>query len=311
MTDDGPEQRIPFGTVRKLLAALLAAVAIAGVTLLAWHHAQPPRRCAPGMAPLGTRCCGEGQRLEGDRCQGRPTRCANLMVVTASGCQPHRRPIAIAGGRLKLGPIDWEAQRRVAPYAADVPAFAIDSHEVTEGDWAACVDQGHCPQLPDSGEPGRARAGVSAGEAETYCRALGGWLPTRDQLAYAALGTSGRRYPWGETGAVCRRAAFGLAKGPCATGAQGPELAGSHPEGASPDGVQDLAGNVAEWTAPSDGRSSVRGGSWQHVSATDLRSWSFMIMGAAERSAAVGFRCAYPAEVAARDAGGRPPVEED
>ncbi|RLB64928.1 MAG: hypothetical protein DRI90_03385 [Deltaproteobacteria bacterium] len=311
MTEGGLDQRIPFGVARTLLAAALAAVAVAGVGLLAWHHAQPPRRCAPGMIPLGTRCCGQGQRLDGDRCQGTPTRCADLMVVTATGCHPRRRPIAIAGGRLELGPIDWEAQRRVKPYAAEVPSFAIDSHEVTEGDFAACADRGHCPRLPDSGEPGRARANVSAGEAETYCRAQGGSLPTRDQLAFAALGVSGRRYPWGETGAVCRRAAFGLAKGPCATGAQGPELAGSHPEGATPNGVQDLAGNVAEWTAPTDGRSSVRGGGWADGSAADLRSWSFVMMRVDERSPTVGFRCAYPPEAATGKTGGHLPSEED
>ncbi|MBW2455340.1 MAG: SUMF1/EgtB/PvdO family nonheme iron enzyme [Deltaproteobacteria bacterium] len=294
MSDDGAGSTIPFGWARKVLAAVFATVLIAGVCLLAWHHSQPPQRCAPGMIPLGTRCCGEGQRLEDERCLGKPSRCAAGMKVTDAGCVPTRSLIVIAGGRLELGPIDWEAQQRVRPYAADVPPFALDSHEVTEADWAACVDRGTCPPLPDSGEPGRARTGVSASEAEAYCRAHGGSLPTRDQLAFASLGPDGHRYPWGATGAVCRRAAFGLERGPCAEGARGPELSGSHPDGVSPAGVHDLAGNVAEWTAPTDGQSSVRGGSWQDGSAADLRGWSFVLLPAEERSPAVGFRCAYP-----------------
>src|SRR6185503_21054203 len=101
-----------------------------------------------------------------------------------------------------------------------------------------------------------------------------GALPSRDQLAFAAAGQTGRRYAWGDTGAVCRRAAWGLASGPCAEGASGPEIAGAHPDGASPEGVLDLAGNVAEWSAPDRADApvaEVRGGSFADGAASALR----------------------------------------
>src|SRR5208283_929136 len=113
---------------------------------------------------------------------------------------------------------------------------------------------------------------LTAYEAERFCEWAGGALPTSVQLAFSAAGPSGRRYPWGDTGAVCRRAAWGLVRGPCGRGAVGPELAGSHPDGATPEGVLDLAGNVAEW-AVSPGGFEARGGSFRDGTASAMRSW--------------------------------------
>ena len=107
------------------------------------------------------------------------------------------------------------------------------------------------------------------------------------------------RYPWGDTGAVCRRAAWGLTRGPCGTGATGPDTVGSHPDGATPLGIQDLAGNAAEWVEtfePCDAGPClgvVRGGSYTTDLATDLRTWVRREIPAESREATVGFRCAY------------------
>jgi formylglycine-generating enzyme required for sulfatase activity len=165
---------------------------------------------------------------------------------------------------------------------------------VSEAAYAECVRAGACTALPTSEEPGLARAWAALGQAQAYCRFRGGALPTPDQWRLAAMGTEGRRYPWGDTGAVCRRASFGLDQGPCAEGARGPELAGAHPAGASPDGVQDLAGNLAEWTLSPAGEASVRGGSWRDATATALRTWHERPAPSSAGSAEVGFRCVYP-----------------
>src|SRR6185437_11689056 len=205
--------------------AVGAALAlVAGVVTLARSRAEPPARCAPGMVALGARCCGEGQHLDGERCAGTPARCAAGMDVTPSGCVAPPRRVRIEGGRLRIGPGDWEAQGVVEPYEVEVAPFEIDALEVGEARWAACSAAGVCPALALSGEPGRPVTGVTRDEAERFCRWDGGALPTAAELAFAAAGRAGRRYPWGDTGAVCRRAAWGLVSGPCGWGASGPEL---------------------------------------------------------------------------------------
>ena len=281
----------------RLVAVLVTAAAlIAAVVLFASSRAEPPARCAPGLIALGPRCCGGGQHLEGDRCAGAPRTCAEGMSVTTDGCVRVAFPVPIAGGVLHVGPGDWEAQGVVTPYETTVAPFALDSLEVTEQRWTSCVIAGACAALPLSGEPGRPVAGVTLLEAGTFCRFAQGALPTRDQLAYAAAGRAGRRYAWGDTGAVCRRATWGLVDGPCATGARGPELAGSHPDGASPDGALDLAGNVAEWTlpiTPAAHETEVRGGSFADSAASSLRTWQRRVVAIDARSREIGFRCVY------------------
>jgi formylglycine-generating enzyme len=283
-----------------LLALTLAAAALtAAVAWLASSRAEPPARCAAGMIALGPRCCGEGQHLDGaDRCAGPPRACAAGMRTTPSGCLGVAHAVAIPGGVLHVGVGDWEAQGVVTPYEAVVPTFALDALEVDEQRYEACVADGACTKLALSGEPGRAVSGITVAEASTFCRWATGALPTRDQLAYAAAGRAGRRYAWGDTGAVCRRAAWGLVDGPCGQGAAAPELAGSHPDGASPEGALDLAGNVAEWTlpeAPDARKTEVRGGSFADGAASALRSWQRRVMPVETRSSEVGFRCAYGA----------------
>jgi formylglycine-generating enzyme required for sulfatase activity len=221
------------------------------------------------------------------------------MRVTPAGCVPMTSVVALQGGRVRVGPVDWEAPSGVAPRELTLEPFALDSHEVVESDYLACVEARRCAPIELRGEPGLPVTGATRREAEQYCRWRGGRLPTSDEHTFAAMGLAGRRYPWGETGAVCRRAAFGLADGPCAVGARGPELAGSRPSGASTEGIHDLAGNVAEWTADADPTGPelavVRGGSWQDSTAPALRSWSVRSVGAEIRSAAVGWRCAFAA----------------
>ena len=140
-------------------------------------------------------------------------------------------------------------------------AFRLDRREVTVADFALFlsyaggeahfrpdqpierVSGGYLPQAGHEHEPARH---VTWSAARDYCLWAGKRLPTEAEWERAAAGLEGRTYPWGEEGAGCWIAV-------CFTGntfcADGPLDVGSRPAGASPEGVLDLAGNVAEWVA--------------------------------------------------------------
>ena len=276
--------------------AAVAVGSIAAVVARARHDAADPARCA-GLVAIFDRCCAPGQTVVSGRCTGRPSSCPPGLDVTASGCVGEQRRVFVAGGLLHAGAGDWEAEGRVRPHDATIASFELDVLETTEGAYAACVAAGRCRELSLSGEPGRALGGVTRSEAEAFCAFVGGRLPTEDEWTFAAGGPKARRYPWGETGAVCRRGVWGIVSGPCGFASTGPELAGAHPDGASAEGVQDLSGNVAEWVAaqPGEKEGVVRGGSFASELATDLRTWQRRSVPPASRSAEMGFRCAYDA----------------
>jgi sulfatase modifying factor 1 len=227
---------------------------------------------------------------------GAPASCPPPLAALPEGCAARATRVRIAGGTLHAGAGDWEAEGRVRPHDAVIAPFEMDALEITEQVYGACMAAGRCPSVSLSGEPGRAAFGLTRAEARAVCAFSGGRLPTEDEWTWAAGGANARRYPWGDTGAVCRRAAFGLQDGPCGFGAAGPEIAGSHPDGATPQGLMDLAGNVAEWVegeAAGSGLGLVRGGSWGSSFAVDLRSWQARAVPADLRSPEVGGRCVY------------------
>jgi formylglycine-generating enzyme required for sulfatase activity len=113
---------------------------------------------------------------------------------------------------------------------------------------------------------------VSARDAAAFCEYYGLRLPSEEQWEFAARGTDGRRYPWGNRLPVKqgeRLANFGTVNCCAADDADGYSLfapVGSYPGGASPHGLLDMAGNVWEWTASpfpgKPGQIALRGGGW-------------------------------------------------
>jgi formylglycine-generating enzyme required for sulfatase activity len=202
------------------------------------------------------------------------------------GPEPTARIVDIPASEVTIGPSDWEAEGRVASRVVKTGPFRIDAYEVTVRRIVR----------PDSvGDYGRPVSGITLEEARRWCKTFGGRLPTEDEwiVAAAGAGEKPRRYPWGNTGAVCSRAAFGLKEGPCARGADGPDTAGAHPDGATPEGVHDLAGNVAEWVETGTPESVVRGGAWDTMLATELRTWVRRTVPPDTKDPTIGFRCAY------------------
>ncbi len=211
----------------------------------------------------------------------------------SGGCALPDARITIAGGTSHFGAPDWEGPLQ-SLHDVNVATFALDRAEVSVARFRACAAAGACPKIPDDSEPGRPVRNVSPSEASAFCAFVAGRLPSGDEWLFAAAGSAGRRYPWGNTGLVCRRATFGLVAGPCARAGSGPDLAGARPDGATPEGVLDLSGNVAEWTLERDGSFAARGGSYRSELAGELKAWA--VEPRQTRAAHVGFRCAYSAD---------------
>ncbi|HEY6081475.1 MAG TPA: SUMF1/EgtB/PvdO family nonheme iron enzyme [Polyangiaceae bacterium] len=277
----------PLGRLALGLAGLgLGALLVARFAL---ERRLPPERCPVGMLALGPRCCGAGQTLVAGDCTGRAQSCSSAQELDAKGqCVARSGVVSFTAGELQIGAADWEGATGAERFPrTHVDAFQLDRSEVTLERWLRCSA---CP--PRAGEPGLPLSDVTPAEAEVFCQSQAGRLPTAAEWVWAAAGGSARRYAWGNSGLVCRRAAFGLEHGPCADGGR-PELAGSRPDGASPEGVLDLSGNVAEWTRERAGGYAARGGSYRSTAAADLKAWA--AVAPAEKALHIGFRCAYPA----------------
>jgi serine/threonine-protein kinase len=89
---------------------------------------------------------------------------------------------------------------------------------------------------------------VDFSNAESYCRFRGRRLPTEAEWERAARGEGGRPFAWGADEPDCGRSCFDK-NGACRVAGESVTTctAGSYPNDATPDGLYDLGGNVAEW----------------------------------------------------------------
>jgi formylglycine-generating enzyme required for sulfatase activity/energy-coupling factor transporter ATP-binding protein EcfA2 len=129
----------------------------------------------------------------------------------------------------------------------------------------------------------------SGGEKTTLYR-----LPTEQEWEYSAAGSEGRIYPWGNTPEpTSKHANYGENEGATTP-------VGRYPDGATPEGLYDMAGNVWEWMDDwydSDKkRKALRGGSWGNAP-ENLRCRARLNYIPDLRYISLGFRVVRPSPV--------------
>lgn len=148
------------------------------------------------------------------------------------------------------------------PRTLHVNVFAIARRPVTNEEFAAfAAETSHRSEGWKNGLVDHPAEGVSWADAVAYCRWLSlatarvYRLPDEREWEKAARGNSGRRWPWGSENDPLRANVLEAKVG-------GTSAVGKFSNGASPEGVLDLIGDVREWTNTwVDGR-VLRGGSY-------------------------------------------------
>jgi formylglycine-generating enzyme required for sulfatase activity len=221
----------------------------------------------------------------------------------------HMEQVYVPSGEFIMGADDADAKRTIEGGRAypEIPVntvyldgYWIDKYEVTNGQFAVCVEAGVCqppfnfssetrPKYYDNPEYSNYPViWVNWSMARTYCEWTGRRLPTEAEWEKAGRGTDSRKYPWGNEPVSGEKANFcdvncsrTIANSMYNDGYGDTSPVGSYPAGASPYGAMDMSGNVWEWTGSvimpypydaSDGREDLdvngervwRGGPWSN-----------------------------------------------
>ena len=226
--------------------------------------------------------------------------------------------ITISAGEFLMGSPEGVGRQDERPQrVVYLEAFGIDQVEVTNERYMAFVKAtGHrTPPNPYGTGPLISVTGIEHlpvvqttwYDAKAYCTWAKKRLPTEAEWEKAARGTDGRIYPWGNELPTTKRANFDREWEDEKT----LHPVGSMPDGDSPYGVKDMAGNVREWVSdwydadyykdapksnpPGPDKKgvvrSIRGGSW-HSPASDITTTARGRGGFALQTHGTGFRCA-------------------
>lgn len=214
--------------------------------------------------------------------------------------------------------------------------FYIFKYEVTNSQYQAFVSAtGHHNSSgiynAHFNSPNQPVVNVTWNDAQAFCAWVGGRLPTEAEWEKATRGTEGFVYPWGDIWDAAKlRSGDGVAQQSFSTieewnlwkqqymknwPGDKPAEVGSFPQGASPYGVMDMAGNVWEWVAdwydasyyqhspgsnpkgPETGDLKVlRGGAWDTATPVNYSWFRQKFMPPSGGRTVTGFRCAVDYE---------------
>ena len=245
---------------------------------------------------------------------------SGMVKVTATAFDFVVQGVEIEGGN--LAGVDfqypWEdAPQRYHRHRMQVPAFYIDKYPVTNAEFKRFLDATRYHPRDDhnflkdwkngtypAGWENRPVTWVSLDDARAYAAWAGKRLPHEWEWQLAAQGTDGRNYPWGNKWEASMVPPTNRTRE-----ASGPADVNAHAQAASPFGVEDLVGNVWQWTdeyVDEHTRAAVlRGGSyyqpagsvWYFPQAYKLNQHGkYLLMAPGrDRAATIGFRCVVDA----------------
>ena len=213
----------------------------------------------------------------------------------------------------------WEdSPRRFHEQRMQVKSFWIDKYPVTNAEFKKFLDSSHYHPQDDlnflrdwkdgsfpAGWEDRPVTWVSLEDARAYAAWAGKRLPHEWEWQYAAQGSDGRTYPWGNDWN-----ASAVPVPDKSRTMRGPDAVDAHPQGKSPFGVMDLVGNVWQWTdefTDDHTRSGIlRGGEyyqpqgsiWYFPRTYKLNEHGKLLLTAPslDRSGGLSFRCVQDAE---------------
>lgn len=251
---------------------------------------------------------------------------AGLMIMLAGCKSPPNDMLEVPKGEFLMGSNDVDKEAKALQYGSRKPwyenekpqrsvgvdRFFIDKTEITHAQYKQFLDAtGRKPPMQwpaGTYQPKYADypvVFVTWFDADAYCKWKGRRLPTEAEWEKAARGTDGREFPWGNE--------FDLKKANTLGEYSGATPVGMFPEGKSPYGALDMAGNAQEWTADwykqypdntfkdddyGEKFKVVRGGGWGGMGHYTLQVYvraSFRNMAPPNGAFTdVGFRCVWP-----------------
>ena len=224
--------------------------------------------CGPGGAGvcIDAACClpdCDGRDCGSDGCGGSCGECADGFACADSDGMcigPDPGTVFVPGGPFWMGCNQEPGQPGCPPmeeplHLVELPLYQIDLFEVSAGEFSACFDDFGCAPAGtvegcNVGKPDKADHPANCldwSKAVAYCEWAGKRLCTEAEWEKGARGNDVRRYPWGAADPTCNEVVGDLDGLGAGCGAGTTDEVGTRPDGVSPYGLFDMAGNVWEW----------------------------------------------------------------